>query len=146
MKRFAHVVVRKERESSGETIGHMLLECRRWDNSPRIHLSGVMNKVGAIERSKQGRRILLSEGSYMDQKLVGWLPAKQGSSFQPSHEGDGTRGCIAFQVAVFLKEIATTKHTVPSQLKKDLGEEAQDSPLQSQGPMDRVSLGRQGSQ
>ena len=24
-----------------ETIGHMLLECRRWDNPRRIHLSGL---------------------------------------------------------------------------------------------------------
>lgn len=49
-------------KGEGEAIGHMLLECRRWDNSRLIHLSEVMNKVGATEGSKHGRLILLLGG------------------------------------------------------------------------------------
>ena len=71
------------------------------------------------------------------------LPAKEGPRSQPSHEGDGTRTCIAFQLAAFLKEIAGSRHAVLSQLKKGLGGDSQDPPLQSQGPMGRVSLDRQ---
>ena len=65
-----------------------------------------MSKIEAIERSRHGRLILLLGGKYMDQKLEGWLAAKKGPRSQPSHEGDGTRTCIAFQLAAFLKEIA----------------------------------------
>ena len=69
----------------------------------------------------------------MDQKLEGCLPAQKGPRSQPSHEGDGIRTCIAFQLAAFLnKEIAGSWHAVLSQLKKDLGGDPQDPPLQSQ--------------
>ena len=47
------------------------------------------------------------------------------------------------QLAAFLKEIAGSRHAVLSQLKKDLGGDSQDPPLQSQGPMGRFSLDRQ---
>ena len=56
-----------EREE-GETIGHTLLECRRWGNCRRVHLSGVVSKIGAVERSKHGHLRLLLGGKYMDQK------------------------------------------------------------------------------
>ena len=48
-----------------------------------------------------------------------------------------------FQLAAFLKEIASSRHAILSQLKKDLGGDSQDPPLQSQGPTGRVSLDRQ---
>ena len=48
-----------------------------------------------------------------------------------------------FQLAAFLKEIASSRHAVLSQRKKDSGGESQDPSLQSQGPMGSVSLDRQ---
>ena len=79
----------------------------------------------------------------MDQKLEGRLPAKEGPRSQPSREGGGARTCTALQLAAFRKETAGSRRAVLSQLKKDLGGDSQDPPLQSQGPVGRVSLGRQ---
>ena len=57
----------------------------------------------------------------MDQKLIleGWPPAKKGPCSQPSHEENGTRSCIAFQLGAFLKDIAGSRHAVLSQLKSE---------------------------
>ena len=79
----------------------------------------------------------------MGQRLEGWLPAKQGSHSHSSHGGDCARRCVAFQVAAFLQEIASTRYAILSQLKRQLGGGSQDLSLQSQGPMGRVSLDRQ---
>ena len=70
-------------------------------------------------------------------------PGKRGILYFSTHEGDGARSCIAFQLAAFLKKIASSRHAILSQLQKDLEGDSQDPPLQSQGPMGRVSLDRQ---
>ena len=41
------------------------------------------------------------------------------------------------------ERVSSSRHAILSQLKTDLGGDSQDPPLQSQGPMGRVSLDRQ---
>ena len=131
------------KSGEGETISHILLDCGRWADARQKHLGSVMGKIRVMSRLTLGRLILVLGGEYKDQKLEGWLPAKQGASSQPSHGVDGARNCIAFEVAAFFKEIAGARYAVLSQLKRSLGGESQGSPLQSQSPMGRVSLDRQ---
>ena len=124
----------------GETITHLLLHCHRWEESRSRHIGGLLTTVESMELSVEVRVVLLLGGEYMGHRLEGWLPSGNcDSSDHVIHHGP--RRCEAFKLAAFLQEIAGARHAILKEMERTLG--SQYSPLQSQGPLGRVSLERQ---
>ena len=111
----------KKNVEGGETVNHLMIECSRWDDARRRHIGQLLNVVGGMEESVEGRVVLLLGGELRGHKVESWLPVEE------------TGECKAFQVAAFLQEIAGT-HLAILQSMDDTLIDSLYLPLESQGP------------